>query len=48
MLYTPMILTGRQEYKIPPQFVNVVEDARIERLMKRSLSWFGEDFFQRI
>jgi hypothetical protein len=37
-----------QEYKIPPQFVNVVEDARIERLMKRSLSWFGEDFFQRI
>ena len=30
-----------QEYKIPPQFVNVVEDARIEKLMKRRYPEIG-------
>ncbi len=33
-LYTPDE-DWLKEYKIPPQFVNVVEDARIEKLMKR-------------
>lgn len=34
-----------QERKIPPQFVNVVEDARIERLMKRRYAGLGKTFF---
>ena len=56
-LYTPDI-DWSVDRKIPPQFVNVVEDVRIEKLMKRrypglSKSFWGgygqlseEDFFQ--
>jgi hypothetical protein len=33
------------EYKIPPQFVNVVEDARIEKLMKRKYAGLAKTFF---
>ena len=34
-----------QNYKIPPQFVNVVEDARIEKLMKRKYAGLAKTFF---
>ena len=34
-----------QEHKIPPQFVNVVEDARIEKLMKRRYPGLAKTFF---
>jgi hypothetical protein len=34
-----------KEYKIPPQFVNVVEDARIEKLMKRRYAGLAKTFF---
>jgi hypothetical protein len=34
-----------QEHKIPPQFVNVVEDARIEKLMKRKYAGLAKTFF---
>ena len=56
-LYTPDV-DWFKDHKIPPQFVNVVEDARIEKLMKRKYPglsktfWKGygqlhdEDFFQ--
>ena len=56
-LYTPNI-DWRQDRKIPPQFVNVAEDVRIEKMMKRrypglSKSFWGgykelseQDFFQ--
>jgi hypothetical protein len=33
------------EHKIPPQFVNVVEDARIEKLMKRKYAGLAKTFF---
>jgi hypothetical protein len=34
-----------KEHKIPPQFVNVVEDARIEKLMKRRYAGLAKTFF---
>ena len=34
-----------QEHKIPPQFVNVVEDARIEKLMKRRYAGLAKTFY---
>ncbi len=34
-----------KEHKIPPQFVNVVEDARIEKLMKRKYAGLAKTFF---
>ena len=34
-----------KEHKIPPQFVNVVEDARIEKLMKRKYMGLAKTFF---
>jgi len=34
-----------KERKIPPQFVNVVEDARIEKLMKRRYSGLAKTFY---
>lgn len=43
-LYTPDE-DWSKEYKIPSQFVNVVEDARIERLMKRRYAGLAKTFF---
>jgi hypothetical protein len=43
-LYTPDE-DWLQEHKIPPQFVNVVEDARIEKLMKRRYPGLAKTFF---
>jgi hypothetical protein len=34
-----------KDYKVPPQFVNVVEDARIEKLMKRRYAGLAKTFF---
>jgi len=34
-----------QTVKVPPQFVNVVEDARIEKLMKRKYAGLAKTFF---
>ena len=34
-----------EEYKVPPQFVNIVEDARIEKLMKRRYPGLAKTFF---
>jgi hypothetical protein len=31
--------------KVPPQFVNIVEDARIEKLMKRKYAGLAKTFF---
>ena len=35
-----------KNHKIPPQFVNVVEDARIEKLMKRKYPGLSKTFFR--
>jgi hypothetical protein len=35
-----------QERKIPPQFVNVVEDARVEKLMKRKYAGLAKTFYK--
>jgi hypothetical protein len=44
-LYTPNIDWREDNYKnVPPSFVNVVEDARIERLMKRKFPGFAKTF----
>ena len=43
-LYTPDE-DWSKEHKIPSQFVNVVEDARIERLMKRRYAGLAKTFF---
>jgi len=43
-LYTPDE-DWLQEHKIPPQFVNVVEDARIEKLMKRRYAGLAKTFY---
>jgi hypothetical protein len=43
-LYTPDE-DWLKEYKIPPQFVNVVEDARIEKLMKRRYAGLAKSFY---
>jgi hypothetical protein len=34
-----------QSHKVPPQFVNVVEDARIEKLMKRRYAGLAKTFY---
>ena len=34
-----------KDYKIPPQFVNIVEDARIEKLMKRRYPGLAKTFY---
>jgi hypothetical protein len=34
-----------KDHKIPPQFVNVVEDARIEKLMKRRYAGLSKTFY---
>ena len=43
-LYTPDE-DWLKEHKIPPQFVNVVEDARIEKLMKRRYAGLAKSFY---
>lgn len=43
-LFTPNE-NWEQKYKIPQQFVNVVEDARIEKLMKRRYMGLAKTFF---
>jgi len=43
-LYTPDD-DWLQKHKIPPQFVNVVEDARIEKLMKRRYAGLAKTFY---
>ncbi len=43
-LYTPDE-DWTKNVKVPPQFVNVVEDARIEKLMKRRYAGLGKTFF---
>ena len=44
-LYTPDE-DWTENYSIPPQFVNVVEDARIEKLMKRKYGGLAKTFYQ--
>jgi len=44
-LYTPD-RNWLKEIKIPPQFVNVVEDARIEKLMKRRYAGISKTFYR--
>jgi hypothetical protein len=43
-LYTPDE-DWLKEHKIPPQFVNIVEDARIEKLMKRRYAGLAKTFY---
>ena len=43
-LYTPDE-DWLKQYKIPPQFVNIVEDARIEKLMKRRYPGLAKTFY---
>ena len=43
-LYTPDE-DWLEEHKIPPQFVNIVEDARIEKLMKRRYPGLAKTFY---
>jgi len=43
-LYTPD-RDWLKEVKIPPQFVNIVEDARIEKMMKRRYAGLSKTFF---
>lgn len=43
-LYTPDE-DWTQQVKVPPQFVNIVEDARIEKLMKRRYPGLAKTFF---
>ena len=43
-LYTPDE-DWLKKHKIPPQFVNVVEDARIEKLMKRRYAGLAKTFY---
>ena len=44
-LYTPNE-DWSKEYDIPKSYVNVTEDARIEKLMKRKFPGLSKDFFQ--
>ena len=44
-LYTPD-RDWLKEVKIPPQFVNVVEDARIEKMMKRRYAGISKTFYR--
>ena len=44
-LYTPNVDWREGDYvKVPPSFVNIVEDARIERMMKRKFPGFAKTF----
>lgn len=43
-LYTPDE-DWTEQVKVPPQFVNIVEDARIEKLMKRRYAGLAKTFF---
>jgi len=43
-LYTPDE-DWTKEHKVPPQFVNIVEDARIEKMMKRRYPGLAKTFF---
>ena len=45
-LYTPDENWSLEKVAIPPQFVNVVEDARIEKLMKRRYAGLAKTFFK--
>jgi len=46
-LYTPNIDWQEGDYEdVPPSFVNVVEDARIERMMKIKFPGFAKTFFK--
>ena len=44
-LYTPD-RNWLKEYNIPPQLVNIVEDARIEKMMKRRYSGLSKTFYR--
>ena len=44
-LYTPD-RDWSKEYKIPQQFVNIVEDARIEKMMKRRYAGISKTFYK--
>ena len=46
-LYTPNEDWKKDKYKnVPPDFVNVVEDARIEKLMKRRYAGLSKSFYK--
>lgn len=46
-LYTPVEEWKKDKYKdIPPSFVNVIEDARIEKLMKRRYGGLSKSFYK--
>tara|TARA_B100001250_G_scaffold409978_1_gene435446 strand:- start:595 stop:2796 length:2202 start_codon:yes stop_codon:yes gene_type:complete len=46
-LYTPTEEWKKDKYKnVPPDFVNVVEDARIEKLMKRRYAGLSKSFYK--
>tara|TARA_B100000427_G_scaffold329405_1_gene345498 strand:+ start:183 stop:2381 length:2199 start_codon:yes stop_codon:yes gene_type:complete len=46
-LYTPNEEWKKDKYKnVPPDFVNVVEDARIEKLMKRRYAGLSKSFYK--
>jgi len=46
-LYTPMEQWKKDKYKnLPPDFVNVIEDARIEKLMKRRYNGLSKSFYK--
>ena len=40
------ILTGLKIVRFPPQFVNVVEDVRIEKLMKKKYPGLPKTFYR--
>ena len=44
-LYTPDV-NWIKDRNIPPQFVNVVEDVRIEKLMKRRYAGISKSFYR--
>ena len=44
-LFTPDV-DWRVDYKIPPSLVNIVEDARIEKLMKRKYPGLSKTFYR--
>ena len=44
-LYTPDE-NWIKDHKIPPQFVNIVEDVRIEKLMKRRYAGISKTFYR--
>ena len=42
-LYTP---ADKWDFDVPKDFINVVEDARIEKLMKRKYAGLSKDFYR--